>query len=70
MRYPDRSWTTIPGILVHWTEMTLLVLVYVYVRHLVGIDPAPDWDRGGSIALLGTLVLLLVWNYSRPRDDD
>jgi hypothetical protein len=67
VRYPSRSWTTIPGILVHWTEMTLLVLAYTSVRHLVGVDPTPDWDRAGSIVLLGTLVLFLVWNFGRPR---
>ncbi|MDR6117658.1 hypothetical protein QE370_000842 [Aeromicrobium sp. SORGH_AS981] len=67
MHRPSRSWTTIPGILVHWTEMTLLALAYVYARHLVGVDPTPDWDLAGSIVLLGTLVLFLVWNYGRPR---
>jgi hypothetical protein len=67
VRYPARSWTTIPRILVHWTEMTLLALAYVYARHLVGVDPTPDWDRAGSIVLLGTLVLFLVWNFGRPR---
>ncbi len=67
MRYPSRSWTTIPGILVHWTEMTLLALTYVYARHLVGVDPRPDSDLAGSIVLLGTLVLFLAWNYGRAR---
>ena len=67
MRHPSRSWTTIPGILVHWTEMTLLALAYAYARHLVGVDPTPDWDLAGSIVLLGALVLVLVWNYGRPR---
>ncbi|WP_229053137.1 hypothetical protein [Aeromicrobium sp. Leaf350] len=66
MHYPTRSWTTVPGIIVHWIEMTILTYAYVYVRHLVGVDDRPDWEQAGSIVLLGTLVLFLVWNYGRP----
>lgn len=66
MRYPTRRWTSFPGVLVHWVEMSSLALVYVLGRRLLGLDHLIDWKQWGLLVLLSTFVLTMVFIYGRP----
>jgi hypothetical protein len=50
--------------------MCVGLLVLVTLLTLVGVNDGPVPRTWGSLALPGTLAVFLLWNYSRPRDDD
>lgn len=70
MNYPSRSWSTFPGVAVHWIETAVLTMAYLVARTVLGVDAGVNWTLGGEIMLLATLVLFLVWLYARPRRTD
>jgi hypothetical protein len=61
---------TARGALRRWVEMCVGLLVLVTLLTLVGVNDGPVPRTWGSLALPGTLAVFLLWNYSRPRDDD
>lgn len=70
MRYPSRSWTSLPGIAIRWAEAAVLFFLYVAGRLALGLDASLDWKQWGSLVLLSTLIHGLVWNYGRPRGSE
>lgn len=49
-----------------WLGMLAILLVYFFIRNLIGWDEAMNWSRFEELSAFGTLALFIISIY-RPK---